>query len=121
MPSSFSERSYIEKTGVAVASQSTEAKRPMTRPLASSAQCRAARALLKWSQADLAAAADVARKTVAAFETGHRALHHRTQRHITAALERAGVRFTGETGEGATLSLEPPSLLRPNPISITPP
>ena len=64
------------------------------RPVASPAQCRAARALLRWTQDRLAERAAVARKTVADFELGNRSLHRRTRLDITIALEAAGVEFT---------------------------
>lgn len=65
----------------------------MIRPLVSSAQCRAARAMLGWTQATLADRAGVARKTVAHFEVGRRALLARTRRDITETFERAGLEF----------------------------
>lgn len=68
------------------------------RPVASAAQCRAARALLGWTQAQLADAAGVARKTIANFESSARPLHRRTRRDITAALEQGGIEFIGEDG-----------------------
>ncbi len=71
------------------------------RKIASPAQCRAARALLNWTQAVLAERAGVARKTIADFELATRTLHIRTRRDITATLEAAGVEFTGgENGNG---------------------
>lgn len=71
------------------------------RPVASPAQCRAARALLRWTQDRLAERAAVARKTVADFELGNRSLHRRTRLDITIALEAAGVEFTwAADGEG---------------------
>lgn len=71
------------------------------RPVVSPAQCRGARALLRWTQDRLAERAAVARKTVADFELGNRSLHRRTRLDITIALEAAGVEFiwTAE-GEG---------------------
>lgn len=62
--------------------------------VATPAQCRAARAMLNWTQAVLAEQAGVARKTVADFELGARTLHLRTRRDITATLEEAGIEFT---------------------------
>jgi transcriptional regulator with XRE-family HTH domain len=62
--------------------------------VASSAQCRAARALLGWTQQDLAEHAGVARKTVADFEAGLRRLQVRTRADITRTLEIAGIEFT---------------------------
>ena len=71
------------------------------RPVASPAQCRAARALLRWTQGMLAQHATVARKTVADFELGNRSLHRRTRLDITVALEAAGIEFIwGSEGEG---------------------
>ena len=73
----------------------------MKRPVVSPAQCRAARALLKWTQAKLAQQAAVARKTVADFELGNRSLHRRTRLDITVALEASGIEFIwGTEGEG---------------------
>src|SRR4051812_39478208 len=60
---------------------------------ASPAQCRAARALLGWTQATLAERSSVARKTIAEFEIGARQLRFRTRRDITAALEAGGLVF----------------------------
>jgi DNA-binding XRE family transcriptional regulator len=73
--------------------------------IATPAQCRAARALLNWTQAMLAERAGVARKTVADFELGERVLHVRTRRDITATLEDAGIEFLwgdepGGSGQG---------------------
>lgn len=71
------------------------------RPVVSPAQCRAARALMKWTQAKLAQHAAVARKTVADFELGNRSLHRRTRLDITVALEAAGIEFIWNVeGEG---------------------
>lgn len=61
--------------------------------VATPAQCRAARALLNWTQAVLAERAGVARKTIADFELASRTLHIRTRRDITATLEAAGIEF----------------------------
>lgn len=73
------------------------------RRVATPAQCRAARALLNWTQAVLAERAGVARKTIADFELATRTLHIRTRRDITATLEAAGVEFTWpENGNGFT-------------------
>jgi transcriptional regulator with XRE-family HTH domain len=55
--------------------------------------CRAARGLLGWSQQDLATRAQVARKTIADFESGQVTPHPRTLRDVVATLEAAGVEF----------------------------
>ncbi len=54
---------------------------------------RAARALLAWSQKDLAKAADVATSTVADFERGQRTPVANNALAIRGALEGAGIRF----------------------------
>jgi transcriptional regulator with XRE-family HTH domain len=59
-----------------------------------SAQCRAARALLNWSQDALAKASKVATKTIADFERESRTPYDRTLADIQRALESAGVEFT---------------------------
>jgi transcriptional regulator with XRE-family HTH domain len=56
-------------------------------------QFRAARALLNWSQADLAERARVARVTVAAAEAPAGRVAPASLRALAAALEAAGVRF----------------------------
>ena len=69
----------------------------------SPAQCRAARALIGWSQADLHAAAKVAKKTIADFEREARQPYPRTLAAIRAALEEAGVTFTSGDEPGVKL------------------
>jgi len=82
------------------------------RPAASPAQCRAARALLRWTQGQLAQQATVARKTVADFELGNRTLHRRTRLDITVALEAAGVEFIWDAGgEGVRFARKIPASL----------
>ena len=54
---------------------------------------RAARALLAWSQQDLAKKASVATSTVADFERGHRTPVANNAQAIRGALESAGIRF----------------------------
>ena len=61
--------------------------------VASSAQCRAARALLKWSQARLAKEAEVSRMTVAGFEGGERGVRRGIRLRLTAAFRRHGIEF----------------------------
>lgn len=66
------------------------------------AQCRAARALLGWSQDQLAEVSKVAKATIATFETGKRAPYERTLLDLRSALESAGVSlmFDGQVVEG---------------------
>ncbi len=79
----------------------------MSQPLVSAAQCRAARALLGWTQANLADQAGIARRTVAHFEVGRRALLVRTRREIMQTFERAGIGFLWPmpgSGEGVQIT-----------------
>ncbi|TGP24990.1 helix-turn-helix domain-containing protein [Mesorhizobium sp. M1D.F.Ca.ET.184.01.1.1] len=71
----------------------------------SSAQCRAGRALIGWSQDQLADASKVAKATIAVFETGKRTPYDRTLGDVRAALEAAGVIFVEENGEGPGVRL----------------
>ena len=71
-----------------------------------SEQCRAARALLAWSQDDLSAQAKVAKKTLQLFELGQRNPYARTLAALRLALERAGVEFIAENGGGPGVRLK---------------
>lgn len=68
---------------------------PLTAP-----QCRAARALLDWTQADLATAASVSPGTVRGFEAGRHVLHRATATAIRQALEAVGIVFIDAGPEG---------------------
>lgn len=57
------------------------------------AQCRAARALLDWTQRDLARVSGVSLSTVADFENWKRQPHPATLRALEGALTDGGVRF----------------------------
>lgn len=57
----------------------------------SAAQCRAARALLDWTQAELARRADISPGTVRGFEVGRHALHRATAAAICRAFEAEGL------------------------------
>jgi len=74
------------------------------------AQCRAGRALINWSQAQLEAASQVAKKTIADFEREARTPYPRTLTAIRSALEAAGVEFVPENGGGAGVRLAVPSV-----------
>ncbi len=76
---------------------------PQPKSTLSPAQCRAARALLGWSQAVLAENALVAKQTLADFERGARRPYPRTLADIRAALEVAGVEFTNGDAPGVRL------------------
>src|ERR1700685_988001 len=64
------------------------------------AQCRAARALLGWSQAELSEASGVATKTIADFEREDRSPYARTLNDIKEALEIAAIEFTNGDNTG---------------------
>jgi predicted transcriptional regulator len=72
-------------------------------------QCRAARALLDWSQQDLARRAKVARKTVADFELRQVTPYARTLRDVVEAFESAGISFVAaeENISGPGVRLKP--------------
>ncbi|MCJ2082686.1 helix-turn-helix domain-containing protein [Methylobacterium sp. J-090] len=75
--------------------------------MASIRQVKAARALLGWSQGDLAERSSVSKPTVARLETGGGDLggYADTRDKILAALEAAGVEFIPENGGGAGVRL----------------
>ena len=68
-------------------------------------QCRGARGLLGWSQAELASAAAVAVKTIADFEGFKRSPYPRTLRDIRLALEQAGIVLIAADGAGPGVRL----------------
>ena len=70
------------------------------------AQCRAGRALIEWSQAQLSKSAAIDMQTVADFERRVRAADETTRRRLRAALEAAGVVFLSENGGGAGVRLK---------------
>jgi len=70
-----------------------------------SAQCRAARGLLAWSQQDLAEAAGVGIVTVHQLEAGTSEPRRATLQVIRNAFEAAGVEFIDENGGGPGVRL----------------
>lgn len=68
---------------------------PLTAP-----QCRAARALLDWTQAELATAAEVSPGTVRGFEAGRHVLHRASAAAIRQALEGVGIVFIDAGPDG---------------------
>jgi transcriptional regulator with XRE-family HTH domain len=66
-------------------------------------QCRAARALIGWSQDQLANASKVAKATIANFELGKRTPYDRTLDDLLAALEAAGIEFTNGNQPGVRM------------------
>jgi transcriptional regulator with XRE-family HTH domain len=71
---------------------------------------KAARALLGWSQEDLAEAAGISLPTVKRLEAAGGVLHGRTQTvgGLKAALERAGIQFIDANGGGPGVRLRKP-------------
>jgi transcriptional regulator with XRE-family HTH domain len=59
----------------------------------SSAQVRAARAWLSWSQDDLAAKAGISQQSVVRYELGRTVPHDGTLANLRKAFEAAGIRF----------------------------
>ncbi|MBV9388425.1 MAG: helix-turn-helix transcriptional regulator [Chroococcidiopsidaceae cyanobacterium CP_BM_ER_R8_30] len=71
-------------------------------------QCRAARAMLCWSQDELAGAANVSRSTVADFERGVRIPVPNNIAAIRSVFEQAGIEFLPEQGsKGAGVRFRP--------------
>lgn len=72
------------------------------------ARCKAARALLNWTAAQLADAAGVSLDTLRSFESGRsKTLNRENERSILSALGAAGVQFVqaGDTAKGAGVTL----------------
>lgn len=87
-----------------------------TASLISSDQCRGARALLGWTQAELASRAGVIRANVVMFEGGH-AASIATRRRVQEALEAAGVVFVradSAGGAGVVLAAAASAATRPH-------
>ena len=70
------------------------------KPVLGRSQCRAARALLKWSQDQLADVAGVSAPTVTNFENGLSTPMPNNLRALRQALEQAGVEFIPANGGG---------------------
>jgi transcriptional regulator with XRE-family HTH domain len=68
-------------------------------------QCRAARALLDWSQQQLADASKAGNATIRNFEGGRSSPVNATLDVLQRALETAGVIFVEENGEGPGVRL----------------
>jgi hypothetical protein len=72
----------------------------------SAAQCRAARALLEWTEAQLAGAASVEIEVVRLLEARFRRPSAEHQRQMRKALEDGGVVFIAENGGGVGARLK---------------
>ena len=69
-------------------------------------QCKAARALLDWSQEDLSQKAEVAKATIGDFERGARNLRIETMQKVVAVFEGEGIRFESD-GNRILVKLNP--------------
>ena len=71
-------------------------------------QIKAARALLGWSQADLAKASGISEPTIARLESADGALggREKTSESLRHALVAAGIEFIDENGGGAGVRLQ---------------
>jgi len=74
----------------------------------SPAQCRAARALIDWSQTELASQAGLGLSTVVDFERERRSVSGNALGTIRKALEAAGVQFIDKNGGGSGVRLRDP-------------
>lgn len=70
-------------------------------------QCRAARGLLGWSQADLSEKSRISPAPIANFERGATTPQARTLRDLRTALENAGIEFLDEVATGVGVKLQP--------------
>ncbi|QJE74859.1 helix-turn-helix transcriptional regulator [Aerophototrophica crusticola] len=82
------------------------------------AQCRAARALIRWSQTDLAKASGISVPTIAEFEREmDRQLQPRTLRDLRKALEDQGVSFSFDESGFIGVGVIPRSTSAPDPYA----
>ena len=70
------------------------------KPSISPGQCRAARALLDWSQERLSEESKVGAKTIVDFEQGKRKPFARTVRDLRETFEAAGIEFSNGNAPG---------------------
>ena len=73
-------------------------------------QIKAGRALLGWSQSDLASASEVSEPTIARLESvdGELGGREETVQKIRSALEKGGIQFIEENGGGPGVRLRKP-------------
>ena len=83
-------------------------------------QCRGARAVLEWSQEQLATEAGVNRMTIADFEQGKRSPLRNNLVMIRQAFEQQGITFIDENGGPPGLR-EPRAVIAPQPGSSSTP
>ena len=68
-----------------------------------SAQCRAARALLDWKQVELAEHSDVGITAIRTFERNKTSPHRITLKALKETFEKAGIEFIDDGGLGVKL------------------
>lgn len=76
-------------------------------PILTRQQCRGARAMLGWSQADLAARTRISAVTIRTFERGHSSVKDSTARVLRFVFEEGGIVFVDATegiGPGVCLA-----------------
>jgi transcriptional regulator with XRE-family HTH domain len=71
------------------------------------AQCRAARALLNWSQEELVRHAKISKKTIADFERGATTPRPQTLAQMIAAFRAVGIEFLDGNRPGVRLDKRP--------------
>jgi transcriptional regulator with XRE-family HTH domain len=69
-------------------------------------QCRAARALINWTQPKLAEKAGFGLSTIVDYERERRVVSERAIERMTETLQAAGVEFIAENGGGAGVRLK---------------
>lgn len=84
----------------------------------SAAQCRAARAMLNWSQEDLATNAQVSRATIADFERQGREPIRNNLFSIISALEASGIAFIRDGDLGSGVRFATPKLEYVNSVRV---
>nr|WP_281032615.1 helix-turn-helix domain-containing protein [Phyllobacterium salinisoli] len=82
----------------------------MNNNLLTTEQCRGARAMLGWSQAELAKAANVSRQTIADFERGAHLPISNNLASIITAFRNAGIEFIPEDGGGVGIRFKKPDV-----------
>jgi transcriptional regulator with XRE-family HTH domain len=75
------------------------------RPMITAAQCRAARALIRWNQDQLAEASQVGVAAIRVFEAEQSSPRRVTLAALQSALEAAGVIFIASNGDGPGVRL----------------
>ena len=78
----------------------------ITPAILTAAQCRAGRALIEWSDEQLAQACGAELQAITEFEARIRAPSDEIKRRMRLALEEAGVVFIAENGGGAGVRLK---------------